>query len=234
MSAGERAEKDRYFAVSLLLMLLTNRIIFPLGHFLARGLPHRDLSLPFDARVPFLPWTVAVYIGVFVWWLYVYRLASHRERREADRFFCALLLGKAVSLLFFVLLPTTIERPALSGNSLWVFFVRLLYRSDTPDNLFPSVHCLLGWLCWLVLRGKRDVPFALRATGFLLAAAVCASTLTVRQHVLADVIGGIVLAEICWTLCALPALRGLYGRLADALLRLVFRGRKKPGPGADG
>ena len=221
----ERRRQDpklRYFAVSLLIALVTNRLLFPLGHALGQLFPRRDLSLPPEPLLPFLPWTIVIYVGVFAWWGYVFYLVSQRDRREGDRLFAADLLAKLVCLAFFVFLPTSVTRPAVSGASLWETAVRLLYRADTPDNLFPSVHCLLGWLCYIALRGRRDVPMLLRAASLLLAAAVCVSTLTLRQHVLVDVIGGIVLAELSYALCALSALRGAYGRLADRLAALLF------------
>lgn len=221
----ERWRQDprlRYYAASLLIALVTNRILFPLGHALGQLFPHRDLSLPSEPLLPFLPWTIVIYVGVFAWWGYVFYLVSQRDRREGDRLFAADLLAKLVCLAFFVFLPTSVTRPAVTGGSLWEAAVRLLYRADTPDNLFPSVHCLLGWLCYIALRGRRDVPILLRTASLLLAAAVCVSTLTLRQHVLCDVIGGIALAEIAYALCARPVLRGVYGRLADGLAVILF------------
>ena len=112
------------------------------------------------------------------------------------------------------------------------FFCSNVYSVDTPDNLFPSLHCMISWLCWAGIRGDRDVSFRVRAAALLMALLVCVSTLTVRQHVIADVIAGIVLAEIAYLLAGVPALRGAYGRLADRIVRLfppLFdRGTKKP------
>ena len=217
-SAAER-ERRLYFAVSLFLMLLINRLTFRLAHFISAGAKHWNLSLPADARIPFLPWMIVVYVGVFAWWLYMIWLISGFDRREANRFFTANLLVYGFSFLFFVFFPTEIERPELSGNSIWISFVEMVYRYDTPDNLFPSIHCALGWLFWIGVRGKKEIPFGIRLTSFLLGAAVCISTVTVRQHVLADVFGGIVMSEICWLLAASPALYRRYGALADFLVR---------------
>ena len=217
-SAAER-ERILYFAVSLFLMLLVNRLVFPLARLFTAGAEHGNLSLPADALIPFLPWMIVIYVGVFAWWVYVIWLISGFERREADRFFTANLLVYGISFLVFVFFPTEIQRPELSGNSVWVFFVGLLYRFDSPDNLFPSIHCALGWLFWIGIRGRKEVPFGIRLAGFLLGIAVCISTVTIRQHVLADVFGGIVLSEICWLLAAIPALRRRYGAVVDFLMR---------------
>lgn len=218
-----------YFAVSMLLMLLINRIIFPLGHLLSWGAPHRDLSLPIDAKIPFLPWMIAVYIGVFAWWVYVSWLIADHDRQKADRFFLAQLLIDFICLLFFVFFPTSIVRPELNGQSIWVVFLKLLYEFDTPDNLFPSIHCALGWLCWIGIRGNKEYSSAIRSVSFVMAVAVCFATIAIRQHVLADVFAGILLSEICWLLADIPALRGLYSGFIDHLMQRINKTSERNG-----
>ena len=218
-----RKENMRYYAVALLFSALSNRAVFFIGHLFARGARIRDFSLPGEPLLPFLPWTIWIYLGIIPWCAIVYYLVSQRERREADRFFAALILSRLICLLFFILFPTHIERPELSGNSLSMLLLKLLYLFDTPDDLFPSAHCLLAWLCWVGVRGKKDLLLALRVGALLLAAAVCVSTLTVRQHVLADIFAGILLAELCWQLAKPEAPRALYASLSARLERLLFR-----------
>ena len=220
MSRQAKAE-SRYFWLSLFLTLLSNRVVFTGGRLLTQGRPHSSLALPVDPVFPFLPWTISVYIGCFVFWFLLYRLAAGLPRERADRFFCANLLGKAVCLLCFVLFPTAITRPEVSGSGFWDACTRLLYSLDAPDSLFPSVHCLIGWLCWLGVRGNREVSLLWRASALIMAVLVCISTLTLRQHVLADVFAGILLSELCYALSAIPAVRGVYARLIDRLARAL-------------
>lgn len=210
-------EKKFYFAVSLFIMLLCNRIIFTLGHLLGQSRLHFDLSIPADALFPFLPWTILIYDGFNFWCLIIYWEVAQRERWEADRFFCSQLLAKAISFLFFVLLPTDIIRPQLKGSSIWIDLLRHLYRVDTPDNLFPSIHCVLGWHCWIAVRGKKNLPLWFRGASLLMAFAVCLSTLTVRQHVMLDVFAGVLLSEICYRISEIQPVCRLYTGLVDRL-----------------
>lgn len=216
-----KKEDELYFWVSLGLMLLANLISFRGSRLFTKNCFHYDLSLPVDAAVPFLPWTIVIYIGCFAVWFLCYRFIAGLPRERSDRFFCSNILGKAVCLLFFLFLPTTMARPDVSGTSFWEYAMCLLYSTDTPDNLFPSIHCLISWLCWAGIRGSRDVPLRIRASALLMALFVCVSTLTVRQHVIADVIAAIVLAEISYLLSGIPAVCSVYGRLADQIVRLL-------------
>lgn len=220
-NGGSRAA-ERYFWVSFFLTLLCNQIPFQGARLLVRNRVHYSLELPIDSLVPFLPWMIGVYLGCFLFWFLHYRLVAHLPREKADRFFAANLLAKAIIFLFYILLPTKMTRPALSGTGFWDLCLRFMYWIDEPNNLFPSLHCMIAWLCWLGVRGNAEVPSLWRVTAFVMALAVCFSTLAIRQHVLLDVFGGILLSEICYALAALPALRGWYAALADRLVRLVF------------
>lgn len=198
-----------------------NQLVYYGARVLAADRPHSDWTLPIDRAVPFLPWTVAVYFGCFLFWAVSYLFLAGREKEQAYRFFCADFLAKTVCLACFVLLPTTNVRPAVEGRSVWDALMRLLYRIDAPNNLFPSIHCLVSWLCWVGVRSRADVPRRYRGFSFLMAAAVCLSTLTTRQHVAADVAGGIALAELCYWAAGLEPVARRYSQIMDRL----FSGR---------
>ncbi len=219
-------EIEGYFWLSLILMVIANRLAFLLGRLLAQGRVHYDVTLPIDFAVPFMPWTISIYFGCFIFWFLIYRLAAQLPRENADRFFCANLLGKVISFLFFVCLPTTLIRPELYGTTFWDASMRFLYEIDAPDCLFPSLHCMVSWLCWVGIRGNKQVPLPWRVAALLMAILVCFSTLTTRQHVLPDVAGGILFAELCYWLAGRSAIRSLYTRLIDRLSRLVFSLKK--------
>lgn len=212
------AEVNRYFWISFSLMFLTNRLVFFVSHFLTQNRFHHNLALPVDSTYPFLPWMIIFYVGCFAFWFLMFYLISCLPREQADRFFCADLLGKTVCFLVFLLFPTAIIRPEVSGTTFWNHTVRMLYAFDAPDNIFPSVHCMVGWLCWVGVRGNREISLPWRVSAMIMAVLVCLSTLTLRQHVLVDVIAGVLLSEICWLISGIPAVRNLYSRLIDRII----------------
>jgi membrane-associated phospholipid phosphatase len=223
-------EKERYFWLSFILAVLGNQIPFQLARLLARGKVHYDLSLPFDAAVPFLPWTVCIYaFAGLLFWFFLYRRIAALPRQTADRFFCANLLGKGIAFLFFVFLPTEMTRPELNETGFWNLCMRLVYSFDEPNNLFPSLHCFLAWLCWAGIRRNKQVPAIWRVSALVMAAAVCISTLTTREHVMVDVAAGILLSELCWLLAGRDQFRRLYSSLADRIL-LGNKGKQEPCP----
>lgn len=217
---AERIAEERYFWLAFALALLGNQIPYQLARLLARGMRHYNLSLPIDAAVPFLPWTVCIYFfGGLIFLVFLYRRVAALPRETADRFFCANLLGKGICFAFFIFFPTSIIRPELNGSGFWETCMRFVYRVDEPNNLFPSLHCFIAWLCWAGVRGNRELSLLWRASALLMAVAVCVSTLTTRQHVMLDVAGGVSLSELCWQLARFGRIRRLYSALVDRILR---------------
>ena len=179
--------------------LLWNQLVYWGGAALAETRHHYQFSTALDRAIPLIPWTVCIYFGCYAFWALHYCLCAAVPTR-ARRFFTADFIAKGVCFVFFVGLPTTMARPAVQGLNVWESLVRALYILDAPVNLFPSIHCLNSWLCWA---SARDIPAFSRgykAFALCAAVAVCVSTLTLRQHVLLDVAGGILLAEVCWQL----------------------------------
>lgn len=219
--------------VILVLTLLWNQLVYCGARLIAGGWQHYDLTTAVDQRIPFLPWTVVIYFGCYLFWCVNYYLCAAQTNfrhfvkpdkltaqsvSERNRFFCADALSKAICLFFFLVLPTTNVRPEITGTGLWADLMRFLYQVDAADNLFPSIHCLVSWLCWIGVRRRRDLPAFYRWFSLLAAVAVCLSTLTTRQHVLADVFGGVVLAEFCYLIAGFPRICQLYSRFLQWIL----------------
>ena len=81
--------------------------------------------------------------------------------------------------------------------------MRLIYRADLPDNLFPSIHCLESWLSFRAVWKVRDLPKSVRIANGVLSLFVFASTVFVKQHFLPDILGGILAVELGYLLTRL-------------------------------
>ena len=182
----------------LFILVLVQFAVYYGAKFLIRGRQMFCMAVPADERIPLLPWTIVIYFGCFFFWAVNYYLILREEQGEDSRFFRAELMGKVVCFLFFVLLPTTLARPEIEGTGVFSVLMRQLYAVDEPDALFPSLHCFVSWMCVTGLRGKSGIPAWWKVCSAVIAALVFCATLTTKQHVLADVPAGILLAELCW------------------------------------
>lgn len=203
-----------------------NMLVFIGAKLIAGSWHHYNMETALDRAIPLLPWTLIIYFGAFLFWAVNYILAVRQGEDRARRFLCADFLAKAVCLVFFLALPTTNVRPPVEGDGLWQAGMRFLYAVDTPENLFPSIHCLASWLCYIGVRRQKSVPVWYRAFSCVMAIAVFFSTLTTKQHVLADVAGGFLLAELSWLAAGCTSLARWYGRLLEGLSRAGKKGAR--------
>ncbi|MCR5106802.1 MAG: phosphatase PAP2 family protein, partial [Lachnospiraceae bacterium] len=73
-----------------------------------------------------------------------------------------------------------------------------LYSVDPADNLFPSIHCLSSWICVIAVRTQKRIRKSYKIVSVVMAVLICISTLTTKQHVMVDVIAGVLLAELSY------------------------------------
>ena len=105
-------------------------------------------------------------------------------------------IAKLMCLVIFVAFPTTLIRPEFDVNTLSEWMTNLIYTLDSPDNLFPSIHCLESWVCFRGAMRCKKVGKVYKVIMLILALLVFASTVMVKQHVFVDIIGAILVVEI--------------------------------------
>ena len=235
-----KVKKTKYIYVVIVLALafILNEAAYMLGRLIAHSFPHIDLTLTMDLMIPLIPSTVVIYFGCFLVWLIFYLIIvgwdgwsgesaasltpeSFFTRHDTGRFLTADALAKVICFLFFVFFPTTAIRPEITGDGIWDLVMVFLYRIDSADNLFPSLHCLISWMCWIGLRRRRDLHPVMRHLPLITAILICISTLTTKQHVILDVFGGIFFAEFSWWIAGFPKVRKLYERPVGKLLEAL-------------
>ena len=123
----------------------------------------------------------------------------------------------------FLAFPTTNTRPLITGSGLWNQAALWLYSIDAADNLFPSIHCLVSWFCYLGIRGRKEIPRWYQSVSMVIAILVFASTLLTKQHVIVDVAGGILLAEFCFFIGRKTDLYRIYERLGSRIEQKIRR-----------
>lgn len=164
----------------------------------------RELRLPLDAAIPFLPGTIWIYLWLFP--ASLLPLFLIRDRDLFRRTIAAYAVVIAVSLVVFAAYPVTSKGlradPAsldLTRISPWT--VALLYRLDPPYNLFPSLHLSVAALAALsAWTAHRGYGAAVAVGVVLIAISIC----TVKQHFALDGVGGLALAGAAYAVLIRP------------------------------
>ena len=105
----------------------------------------------------------------------------------------------------------------IEGNGIWDLLAGWLYSIDAADNLFPSIHCLVSWFCFLGIKDQKRIPTWYKGVSFTLAVLVFLSTIFTKQHVLVDVAGGVILAQVCFILGQKTKLWHIYERFGTKI-----------------
>ena len=161
-------------------------------HVVSQGVFH-SLLIPGEEKIPFLPWTFFIYCLVYIVPAFAFLLLKTRESLLAvvRAFFVAIAIHIVVWFFYPVqynLRPTTLP----VGPQPLMRWVNFLFRLDNPPvNCFPSLHVTYAFLTYFAIRAYRRhlAPYFL-----LLAILISMSTLTFKQHFVADVIVGFLVA----------------------------------------
>ena len=217
-------KKGRVETVLLpLFAFIFNMIAYSGARLIVGNSYHHDITSSADMAIPFIPWTVTVYFGCYIYWAVNWFIAAMQDENERYRFFTADAIAKAVSMAVFIVFPTTNIRPEVVGDGIWSDLMRFLYSADAADNLLPSLHCMSSWLCFIGIRRRKDISLTLKCLSCIAALAIFVSTLTTKQHVIADVVAGALLAELSYLAAKIPVLFKAYGRFISRLVSIFAK-----------
>lgn len=174
------------------------------------------IELPFtaiDRAIPFVPASVWIYLSDYALVFFAF-LACQRPGARG-RFAGALFLVVATSVLLHWAFPVRFPRESfpVPEGGLSAGALSMLRMLDAPTSCLPSLHVAASYIAALAVRAER------RPLGHLYwvwATAVAVSTLTLKQHYLADVMAGWALATGVFLLFYRSATGAMSRRAASA------------------
>jgi hypothetical protein len=150
------------------------------------------LYLESELRVPFVPEAVWIYFSMYA----LFAAPPFFLGVRALRALGPQILGATLaSGLIFLLVPTELGFARVVPDSpLHAAVFAAVFSVDLPHNMVPSLHVVWSGLILLALRDYAGSPSRVRHTLLSLwLGAICASTLFVHQHHLADVLASLLL-----------------------------------------
>jgi membrane-associated phospholipid phosphatase len=173
---------------------------------------HRSTELlrtRLDDAIPFWPWTSWCYLPFYAA-IFVMAIGGFRHRALFNRTARSVLFVMFVGALCHGLIGAEYPRPVLHPpfHGISEVFMAWVQSVDRPGNVFPSLHVAHTTMLSLLLIRDRPV---LGRVALVMATMLALSTLTTKQHFIADVISGYFLAfvGVTWALRGLaPASRG--------------------------
>lgn len=200
-------KKIRDFVISLCVLL----VISPLNLiYMVLNKSNREvhsLVLAADNMIPFVKLFILPYVG---WYAFIFLTMAYLCYKDRETYFITLttyVLGLLASFITFYLFQTTVPRPEIAGNDILTKLILLIYNADKPYNCFPSIHVLTSYLMFKAIM-RSDIKNKLNLSVIGISSAfIIISTLFVKQHVILDVISGVIYADILFRVVELYGVR---------------------------
>lgn len=146
---------------------------------------------PIDELIPFSAWFVFPYMSLYVlYWLPI--IASRNVTlRDFGTIAGATALAFAIAFGVYAAIPSSYPRPSVDPNASLAHYVlaKVLYALDLPNNTLPSTHAAVVAVLlagtWKKFGRRTYAVYALWGVSIL------ASTVTIKQHYIADIVAGV-------------------------------------------
>lgn len=154
-----------------------------------------------DDMIPFCKYAIIPYYLWFPWIPFtLFYLLYKAPREDFWRLCLPLFTGMTMALLFYAMVPNGLAlRPrTVPGTDIFAQSVRMLYRSDTPTNVCPSIHVFNSVTLMLAYHRCRifEQPRFrwMRPAADVLCISIVCSTMLLKQHSCIDAALGALLA----------------------------------------
>lgn len=187
-------------------VLLYALIYFPVFFYLEQKITKdfHVIHMELDDSIPFIEYFIIPYC---LWFLYIAITVAYfffKNVREYYQLTAFLFIGMTIFLIVSAVYPNgQLLRPTeFPRDNLFTDIVKMLYRSDTPTNILPSIHVYnsIGVNIAIMrnreLKKNRFIYFG----SILLSTLIILSTMFLKQHSVWDVILAFGMAGILYYL----------------------------------
>ena len=155
-----------------------------------------SLVTDIDKEIPFNPVFILPYMSWFVFVVIVFCYICFKDKKIYLKTLAAYDICLIISFFIYYSFQTTVPRPIVLDNNIFGSMVKSMYNSDKPFNCFPSIHCIS---CYLMIKAVRVANIKnkfFQLSVYIMSILIMLSTLFVKQHVILDVIFGILLGQL--------------------------------------
>ena len=165
---------------------------------------YQVIHVTLDDYIPF--WEVFV-VPYFLWFAYVAAVVVFlffKNRQEYYKCCVFLFTGMTIFLIISTLWPNGhhLRPPVMPRDNIFTSMVAFLWKTDTPTNLWPSIHVFNSLGAHFAVMRCRSLADkkGIRIGSFILALSIILSTVLIKQHSVFDVITGLLMGGAMYVL----------------------------------
>ncbi len=164
-----------------------------------------EINFRIDAYIPFCEVFIIPYL---MWFGYVALTVCYlciKDKEESDRLVAFLMAGMTIFIVVSAVFPNGHHlRPVVfPRNNVFTRMIAVLYASDTPTNVLPSIHVYNSIAIMIAVWRSKCFKGHKLITGFMLTLGVSIifSTVLIKQHSMIDVLLALILSGLMYSLC---------------------------------
>lgn len=132
-------------------------------------------------------------------------IAGRQKKQDWINFMLSWLLTLLIGFVFFMVLPTKLDRtnlPGVPGGNILEYIkekngfswelMKLMAKSPSGWNECPSFHCVSIIFCYLAVAKRKDVNIFHRIGQLFITISICLSTVFTKQHYFIDIVFALV------------------------------------------
>ena len=165
---------------------------------------YQVIHVALDDYIPFCEVFIVPYL---LWFVYVAAVVVFLMLKNKQDYYKActfLMTGMTIFLIVSTLWPNGhhLRPTALPRDNIFSDLVAMLWRTDTPTNLWPSIHVYNSMGAHFAVMHSNNLPHkkGIRIASFLLMVSIILSTMLLKQHSVFDVVTGLLLGGAMYIL----------------------------------
>lgn len=169
-----------------------------------RAASYQVIHMSLDDKIPFCEFFIVPYL---IWFGYVAAIVVYLFFKDKGGYYNAftfLMTGMTVFLVISTLYPNVQHlRPyIMPRDNIFADMVRILYKTDTPTNLWPSIHVYNSIGVYIAVAhdeilGRNKY---IKRGSFVLTTLIILSTMFLKQHSVFDVMTAFIMAAIVYVM----------------------------------
>lgn len=183
---------------------------------------HMDI----DDKIPFIEFFVVPY---FLWFAYIAVTLMYFFFTDVKSYYkmCIFLFsGMTIFLIISTVYPNGhhLRPEVFARDNIFVDMVKFLYNTDTPTNLFPSIHVYnsIGTHIAIAKSEKLKDNKIIRGGSFILMTSIILSTVFLKQHSMFDVLTAFFLSIVLYVIVYRDELAPMQKTEAEAQMHRLW------------
>lgn len=157
----------------------------------------KNMDLPIDKKIPALAYFALIYI---LWFplIAIFPISLFKAAKNLyELYVICWIIDIIISVIIYLAYPTTCTRPKDLENIKGGWMLKILYKFSYKGlNCSPSMHCSISTLVFIFALAASTMPINLKIIYSTTALGIILSTLFTKQHVLVDLVTGVLLALV--------------------------------------